>query len=352
MAGLVLSSDDRVQLLRLMRRQLNSHVHRRMNVLLLLDDGWTAEAIARALYVDAETVREHRALYERSGIKGLQTLSYAGAEPALSAEQREALDAELAARLYLTAKAVCAFARQRFGVSYTPHAMAKLLGRLGYVYKKPVRVPAKADEAAQQAFLEQTLRPLMAEAGPEQPLYFVDGCHPTYTAHPACGWIKRGQVCELPSNHGRVNLNINGALSWPDRAVVHLQAEKITGETMVALFEQLEQRHPTARAISVVLDNATYNRSALIKAYLARDGCRLRLVYLPPYAPNLNLIERLWWLLQKTTLWNAYYPSFAEFKAAIVGFLDSLANRPDELRSLITDRFRLIGVSKRQIVRA
>ena len=49
MAGLVLTPDDRAQLLRLMRQRLNSHVHRRLNVLLLLDDGWAAEAIARAL---------------------------------------------------------------------------------------------------------------------------------------------------------------------------------------------------------------------------------------------------------------------------------------------------------------
>lgn len=128
MAGLVLTPADRVQLLRLMRRQLNSHVHRRMNVLLLLDDSWTAEAIARALCIDAETVREHRGLYERAGVRGLETLSYAGAEPALSAEQRAALEAEHAAKLYGTAKAVCGLVRERFTVSYTPHAMAKLLG--------------------------------------------------------------------------------------------------------------------------------------------------------------------------------------------------------------------------------
>ena len=38
-----------------MRRQLNSTVHRRMNVLLLLDDGWAAERIAEAPYIDAES---------------------------------------------------------------------------------------------------------------------------------------------------------------------------------------------------------------------------------------------------------------------------------------------------------
>ena len=59
MAGLVLSAVDRGRFLSLMRRQLNSAVHRRLNVLLLLDDGWSAERIAEALFIEAETVRAH-----------------------------------------------------------------------------------------------------------------------------------------------------------------------------------------------------------------------------------------------------------------------------------------------------
>jgi transposase len=320
MAGTELTAEDRAQLLRMMRRQMNRHVHRRMNVVLLLDDRWTAERIAEALFIDAETVHEHRRWYEMSGVAGLERLHYLGSEPALSAAQRETLKAELKAHLYMTAKAVCDFVQRTFKVTYTPNAMTKLLKRLGFVCKKPKCVPAKADAAVQEKFATETLLPLMAQAGPGHPLYFVDGMHPAYTGHPAFGWIRRGHDRELKSNHGRVNVNINGALSWPDRTVVHLEAEKITSDAMIVLFDRLAARHPTAAVIEVVLDNASYNRSAAIKAYLARDGCRIRLVYLPAYSPNLNLIERLWWFLKKTTLWNEHYPTFAQFKAALDGF--------------------------------
>ena len=349
MAGTVLKPEERGHLLRMMRRQTNSHVHRRMNVLLLLDDGWTAERIAEALYIDAETVREHRRRYESTGVAGLERLTYQGSEPALNAEQLALLQTELDAHLHMTAKSVCAFAQRAFGVEYTPNAMTKLLKRLGFVYKKPKCVPAKADAAVQQKFATETLLPLMAQAGPEHPLYFVDGMHPAYTGHPAFGWIRRGVDRELKSNHGRVNVNINGALSWPDRDVVHLEAEKITSASIIALFDRLAARHPTAMAIDVVLDNARYNRSAAIKQYLARDGCRIRLVYLPAYSPNLNLIERLWWLLKKTTLWNEHYPSFAQFKAAIDGFFAKLGDYRDQLVSLLTGKFRFIGAPNSQI---
>jgi hypothetical protein len=55
---------------------------------------------------------------------------------------------------------------------------------------------------------------------------------------------------ELKSNHGRVN--INGALSWPNREMIHLEVEKIAREAMITLFERPAARHSAATAISVV----------------------------------------------------------------------------------------------------
>ena len=52
---------------------------------------------------------------------------------------------------------------------------------------------------------------------------------------------------------------------------------------------------------------------------MSGDGCRIRLVYLPAYAPNLNLIERLWWLFKRKTLCNQHFPTFAQLKAAVDG---------------------------------
>jgi transposase len=266
----------------------------------------------------------------------------------LSEAQLDALKAELDAHLYMRAKEVCDFVQWAFEVDYTPNAMTKLMKRLDFVYNRPKCVPAKADAAVQEQFPKEPLLPLMAQANADKPLYFVDGMDPSYTAHPGFGWIRRGVTREPKSNHGRVNVNINGALSWPDREVIHLEAEKITSEAMIALFETLAARHPSATAINVVLDNASYNRSAAVKAYVSSEGCRVQLVLLPPYSPNLNLIERLWWFLRKIALWNEYYPTFAGFKAAIDESFRDLGNCREQLTSLITDHFRFVSAPESQ----
>jgi transposase len=283
-------------------------------------------------------------------VAGVERLSYQGAESDLSREQQSELKAALDGRVYLSAKQVCSFVADRFGISYTANAMSKLLGRLGYVYKKPMKVPAKADAAVQRRFVQETLAPLMASASADTPLYFADGMHPAYTAHPAYGWIRKGETRELPSNHGRTNININGALRWPERTLVWQPAEKITSAAMIALFDQLRDEHPTATAIGVVIDNARYNHSAEIKQYLARPDCRIKLIYLPSYAPNLNLIERLWRFVKKQALWNRYYPTFAQFRQALIDLLDNIAAYQPEIASLITGNFNFTGVMNPRVL--
>ena len=273
----------------------------------------------------------------------------------LGEAQAAELSAEPSGRVYPTAKAVRGFVAARCGRSYTPHAMARLLGRLGYVWKRPKVVPAKADAEAQRAFLDRVLLPLMAEAeaDPATPLLFVDATHPAYDAHPASGRIRRGEHAVLPSNHGRVNVMLNGALSWPAREVITREAVKITGPEMAAFFAQIEARYPAARRITLIAGNATYNRAAVVREWLARPGCRVRLVHLPPYAPNPNLIERLWWFFQKKALtkalWNTHHPSLADFRAAIRGCFDNLGPWTAELASLLTNRFHIIGHEPPQV---
>jgi transposase len=105
----------------------------------------------------------------------------------------------------------------------------------------------------------------------------------------------------------------------------------------------LHASHPQATAIRVVLDNARHNHSAEIKAYVSGDDCRIRLVYLPACAPNLNLIERLWWLFKRKTLYNEHFPTLAHSKAAVDGFFANIASYRDEIQTLISGAFHYIG---------
>lgn len=312
----------------------------RIKAVVLLASGWSAEDIGEALLIDPNTVRNHFKRYREGGLAALGQVAYRGSRCVLSGEELALLDAHLQAHLYQTAKAVAHWVEEQFGVTYTESGMTALLHRLDYVYKKPRLIPGKAAPEAQKAFLEEYEK-LKETKGEEDPIYFMDAVHPQHNPVIACGWIKRGEEHAVRSNTGRKRVNINGAIDLERLEPVVRFDETINADSTIALFEALEQINLIASFIYVICDNARYYRSKRVQEYLKTS--RIKLVFLPPYAPNLNLIERLWKFFKKKVLYNRYFETFAEFKAACEEFFAHPAKYQRELRSLLTENFEIVG---------
>lgn len=112
----------------------------------------------------------------------------------------------------------------------------------------------------------------------------------------------------------------------------------ITAETVCELLRLLAGSYPGI-PITVVLDNARYQRCALVQTLAERLGIELR--YLPTYSPNLNLIERLWKFVKKQCLYSKYYPDSESFQQAIMKCLEQAPTKHKAtLDTLLTLRFQ------------
>lgn len=143
----------------------------------------------------------------------------------------------------------------------------------------------------------------------------------------------------LPTPSGRKRFNVLAALDALTKELITVVNETtVTGETMCELLSKLAQ-HVAEGAITVVLDNARYQKCALVQAHAA--GLGIELLYLPSYSPQLNLIERLWRFVRKRCLYSRYYASFAEFRDAIEHCLTNAHrdHRP-ELETLLSWQFQ------------
>ena len=68
----------------------------------------------------------------------------------------------------------------------------------------------------------------------------------------------------------------------------------------------------------------------------------IELLYLPPYSPNLNLIERLWRFVKKQVLYSKHYDRFDTFRNSIDTCISELGTRfKNEMQSLMTMKFQL-----------
>ncbi len=93
------------------------------------------------------------------------------------------------------------------------------------------------------------------------------------------------------------------------------------------------------KTIAIVLDNARYQHCFVVKTVAKSLG--IYLLFLPPYSPNLNIIERLWKFTKKEILYAKYYNNPKDFHEAIQNFFSNInQNFQQELKSLLTLKFQ------------
>jgi transposase len=145
--GGFLPSEDRTDLIALARDGSVAHrLGRRANALVLLDDGLSCEAVAKLLFVDDDTIRSWRQLYEEDGLEGLTRFEAGGSACQLSGEQQETLKAWVHATLPRTTREVGAWIEKEFGAVYESRSgLIALLHRLGLEYHKADVIPRKLD---------------------------------------------------------------------------------------------------------------------------------------------------------------------------------------------------------------
>lgn len=313
----------------------------RVKCVIALGKGYTFEQIAEILLINERTARRYFNTYKEKGEDGLILLEYRGRIPKLTKAQSEELKEHISNNLYSKAMDIVYYIKMKYGVDFTPEGLVITLHRLGFSYKKTKVRPAKADSKKQEDFVEEYKR-LRENLRKDEKIMFVDAVHPTHNVMPAYAWILTGTEKEVKSNTGRERVNINGAYSPCDNEIIVREDETINAQSTIELFKMIEKKNIELKTIYIILDNAKYNRSKLVKEYLLNS--RIKLIFLPSYSPNLNLIERLWKYFKKNVLYNKYYENVEDFRKAIIDFFEfEVKDKAYELKSLMTENFHIIN---------
>jgi transposase len=199
-------------------------------------------------------------------------------------------------------------------------------------------IPAKADPAVQAEYLEKVMEPRLAQAqSGERAVFFVDAAH--FVLAPFLGFLWSVARLFIQAPSGRQRFNVLAALNAVTHELVTVTNDSyITAQEVCQLLTKLADLKLDV-PITLFLDNARYQRCALVMETAAR--LQIELCFLPPYSPNLNLIERLWKFVKKQCLYSTYYAEFAPFKSAISDCLDQThTTHKSALDSLLTLRFQ------------
>lgn len=340
MSGTMLLPEDRERLLKQHKKERDKRVADRIKAVLLRDDDWSLRAIAEALFLTEEGVRQHLLDYATSGKLKPDN---GGSEGFLSEAQTAALVSHLDEHLYVKVSEIVAYAQATFGIRYSVRGMTDWLQRHDFTFHQPCGVPAKADAGAQRAFVEH-YETLKKNLGDEDQIVFMDGVHPSHAVRFMRGWIRKGVRKEIPTNASQRRLNILGALNLEAMTLHAREYETLNADAVIAFLTFLLAAMPRG-ILHVILDRGRYQHCAAVWAF-AEANLRLRLHYLPTYSPNINAIEPAWKIMHEHTTNNRYHPHFKDFTEAIRHFFDvTFPNNALAWTDRLTDNFRILGAN-------
>jgi transposase len=147
----------------------------------------------------------------------------------------------------------------------------------------------------------------------ETTLFFVDAAHMIHSATPSVVWSEKRLFVKACS--GRKRFNVLGALNAVTNEMIFVSNDTVVNAwTLADLFKKIRVAVPNGN-VSVILDNARYQKCYL--SQIAANMSNIELIYLPPYSPNLNLIERAWKFVRKKCLNSKFHSTFKEHCDAI-----------------------------------
>ena len=145
-------------------------------------------------------------------------------------------------------------------------------------------------------------------------LLFEDEISLSLMATVSYKWAERGQQPLIACiQRKRQRQTIFGSVDYESGQLVISRADKGNAKTFQKHLQKVLRTYKESNVkIIIVADNVRYHHAKIITAFLERNKQKIEIVFLPPYSPDLNPIERVWWYMRKRVTHNQYFHSFDE----------------------------------------
>lgn len=220
-----------------------------------------------------------------------------------------------------------------FGLTWT----REIMRRCGFRFIKTQPIPGKACPEKQTEWVK-ALQPVIDEAiEGKRKLYFMDAVHFTLEAFTCHVWCK--EPLYLKTGAGRNRFNLLGCVDPFSLDIIQSHSMVYVDAEQTKAFLEKVRLNSGDTPVSIVLDNARYQHCQAVKDKATELG--IDLIFLPPYSPNLNIIERLWKYTRRHVLAGKYFDSPAKFHDALRHFFEvDYINHKTNLSSLLTLKFQ------------
>jgi transposase len=312
------------ELKRLERVEKDADRARRLRIVILAAEGWTAPAIAMTVGLTRRICQRWARRYNEQGLAGLEDRRGRESRLPLTPEEQEQvrrrLDAGPTAEdevCSLRGKDVQRILAQEFNLLRSLAGVYHLLHRLGYSYLRPRPRHRKADPEKQAAFLRawpDCVRTI-AQAHPTKRLriYFQDESRFGQQGTTTNVWAKRGSRPTATRQTEYEYLRALGAVCPETGHAEGLLSPQLKAKIVGEFLAQFARTVPTDEHAVMLWDGAGFHASKQL-----RLPDNVTVVTLPAYSPELDPIENLWHYLKSHCWSNRAYDDYDALEQAAV----------------------------------
>jgi transposase len=191
------------------------------------------------------------------------------------------------------------------------------------VWKRIKKTTEKSPDPSKYRRSQQLIENFQSrEDGGECDLWYFDGAGFCLEPCVPYAWQPIGDYIKVPTSSHSRRLNVLGFLKRDNRIVPYMIEGSVDAKAIIESFDQFSKQ--IEKRSYVLIDNAPMHRSkAFIQQIPKWVKKGLIVKYLPPYSPELNLIEILWRFMKYYWLPFSAYASFQSLVAAVEALLNS-----------------------------
>ncbi|WP_257959068.1 IS630 family transposase [Bacillus sp. V3-13] len=300
--------------------------------------GNTISQIATILNRTDRTIGTYIRAYQKNGLEGLSMKFSTGKPPRLTEEQQAHLkliiidflphEVGFPAKFNWTLEIIRSYILSEFGKEYSIRGVSKLMARLGLSYTKPTYTLAAADEKKQKEFVETTFPELKKiENGEIDHILFEDESMIRDYQALQYTWFEKGKQRIIKTTGKHRGVKLLATVDYVTGEIVWQEEDQYTAEEFLAFLKKVTEAYPAGNIV-IILDNARIHHAKLLEPFLKEMEGRLKFVFLPPYSPQLNVVEGLWKWLKSDVINNVFYHTAAEIRKNVHAFMENIKLDP------------------------
>lgn len=209
---------------------------------------------------------------------------------------------------------------------FSKSTLRRTLKEMGYSYKRLRFIPLKEPDKTVYEKKKHLIQKYDLLAKKEKiDLYFFDESGFSINSNIPYAWSPINETMVIKSFHAK-RFNVLGFINKQGDLKSYLKESSVTSKTVVEVFDDFSSQ--LTKPTVVVLDNASFHKSKIFKENIAKWANRgLTLLYLPPYSPELNIIEMLWRFIKYHWMEMSAYKSYTAMKEFVQKMLNEYGDK-------------------------